>query len=69
MLTARPPWSEYEAMAAMFKIATEDAMPKIPEGVSSHATAFLKQVFIKDQEKRPYAWTLLEHSFVKDYDS
>ncbi|XP_071823303.1 mitogen-activated protein kinase kinase kinase 2-like isoform X2 [Apostichopus japonicus] len=66
MLTASPPWSEYEAMAAMFKIATEDSMPRLPDYVSTLAADFLRHVFIKDQDKRPYAWVLLDHPFVKD---
>lgn len=66
MLTAVPPWSEYEAMAAMFRIATQDTMPKIPKYVTDLATDFLRHVFIKDQEKRPYASALLEHPFVRD---
>ena len=35
MLTTRPPWYEFEAMAALFKIATKQTNPELPATVSS----------------------------------
>ncbi|KAI4806629.1 hypothetical protein KUCAC02_017447 [Chaenocephalus aceratus] len=33
MLTQKPPWAEYEAMAAIFKIATQPTKPILPDSV------------------------------------
>ncbi|KFP26871.1 Mitogen-activated protein kinase kinase kinase 3, partial [Colius striatus] len=35
MLTEKPPWAEFEAMAAIFKIATQPTNPQLPDGVSA----------------------------------
>ncbi|KAK6299457.1 hypothetical protein J4Q44_G00294900 [Coregonus suidteri] len=43
MLTQKPPWAEYEAMAAIFKIATQPTNPLLPEGVSESARDFVRQ--------------------------
>ncbi|KAL7890732.1 hypothetical protein AOLI_G00002080 [Acnodon oligacanthus] len=42
MLTQRPPWAEFEAMAAIFKIATQPTNPALPAHVSDHCRDFLK---------------------------
>lgn len=34
MLTTRPPWYEFEAMAALFKIATKATNPELPPVIS-----------------------------------
>jgi len=34
MLTTKPPWYEYESMAALFKIVTQPTEPKLPAAVS-----------------------------------
>lgn len=36
MLTEKPPWAEYEAMAAIFKIATQPTNPQLPSHISEH---------------------------------
>ncbi|KAJ8010954.1 hypothetical protein DPEC_G00080510 [Dallia pectoralis] len=64
MLTQKPPWAEYEAMAAIFKIATQPTKPLLPENVSDAARDFVRQVFVKE-ECRPTAETLLSHPFVQ----
>uniref|UniRef100_A0A8K9UT64 Protein kinase domain-containing protein n=1 Tax=Oncorhynchus mykiss TaxID=8022 RepID=A0A8K9UT64_ONCMY len=64
MLTQKPPWAEYEAMAAIFKIATQPTKPFLPEGVSEAARDFVRQVFI-EEKWRPTAENLLSHPFVQ----
>ncbi|NXU58440.1 M3K3 kinase, partial [Turnix velox] len=62
MLTEKPPWAEFEAMAAIFKIATQPTNPQLPEGVSSSCRNFLKQIFV-EEKRRPTAEDLLRHPF------
>uniref|UniRef100_A0A6Q2XB62 Protein kinase domain-containing protein n=1 Tax=Esox lucius TaxID=8010 RepID=A0A6Q2XB62_ESOLU len=64
MLTQKPPWAEYEAMAAIFKIATQPTKPLLPESVSDAARDFIRQVFVAE-ELRPTAESLLSHPFVQ----
>ncbi|KAG7525660.1 mitogen-activated protein kinase kinase kinase 3-like [Solea senegalensis] len=64
MLTQKPPWAEYEAMAAIFKIATQPTKPLLPEGVSDVCRDFLRQVFV-EEKWRPTADVLLSHLFVQ----
>uniref|UniRef100_A0A673IMT5 Mitogen-activated protein kinase kinase kinase 3-like n=1 Tax=Sinocyclocheilus rhinocerous TaxID=307959 RepID=A0A673IMT5_9TELE len=64
MLTQKPPWAEYEAMAAIFKIATQPTKPNLPEGVSDACRDFLRQIFV-EEKLRPTAEGLLSHSFVQ----
>ncbi|XP_078254877.1 mitogen-activated protein kinase kinase kinase 22 [Rhinoraja longicauda] len=64
MLTERPPWAEYEAMAAIFKIATQPTKPQLPDGVSNSCRSFLKQIFVEER-RRPSAEALLRHAFVQ----
>ncbi|KAK1876757.1 Mitogen-activated protein kinase kinase kinase 2 [Dissostichus eleginoides] len=63
MLTQRPPWAEFEAMAAIFKIATQPTNPILPPHVSDHCREFLKRIFVESKQ-RPSADELLRHIFV-----
>uniref|UniRef100_A0AAZ3P7Z5 Mitogen-activated protein kinase kinase kinase 2 n=1 Tax=Oncorhynchus tshawytscha TaxID=74940 RepID=A0AAZ3P7Z5_ONCTS len=63
MLTQRPPWAEFEAMAAIFKIATQPTNPSLPVHVSDHGRDFLKRIFV-ESKLRPSADDLLRHIFV-----
>ncbi|KAM8905441.1 mitogen-activated protein kinase kinase kinase 2 isoform 1-T1 [Spinachia spinachia] len=63
MLTQRPPWAEFEAMAAIFKIATQPTNPVLPAHVSDHSRDFLKRIFVETKQ-RPSADELLRHIFV-----
>ncbi|KAL3999686.1 immunoglobulin heavy chain [Sarotherodon galilaeus] len=63
MLTQRPPWAEFEAMAAIFKIATQPTNPVLPAHVSDHCREFLKRIFVETKQ-RPSAEELLRHIFV-----
>ncbi|KFQ59037.1 Mitogen-activated protein kinase kinase kinase 3, partial [Pelecanus crispus] len=62
MLTEKPPWAEYEAMAAIFKIATQPTNPQLPSHISEHCRDFLKQIFVEARH-RPSAEELLRHQF------
>ncbi|XP_030625457.1 mitogen-activated protein kinase kinase kinase 22 [Chanos chanos] len=64
MLTQKPPWAEYEAMAAIFKIATQPTKPNLPDSVSDSCRDFLRQVFV-EEKWRPTAEGLLSHPFVQ----
>ena len=64
MLTQKPPWAEYEAMAAIFKIATQPTRPLLPKGASDASRDFLRQVFV-EEKWRPTAEVLLGHQFVQ----
>ncbi|MXQ80482.1 mitogen-activated protein kinase kinase kinase 2 [Bos indicus] len=63
MLTEKPPWAEFEAMAAIFKIATQPTNPKLPPHVSDYTRDFLKRIFV-EAKLRPPADDLLRHTFV-----
>ncbi|XP_073503571.1 mitogen-activated protein kinase kinase kinase 2 [Phyllobates terribilis] len=62
MLTEKPPWAEFEAMAAIFKIATQTTNPQLPANVSDHTRDFLKRIFV-EAKLRPSAEDLLRHTF------
>jgi len=64
MLTEKPPWAEYEAMAAIFKIATQPTNPQLPSHISEHCRDFLKQIFVEARH-RPSAEELLRHQFAQ----
>uniref|UniRef100_A0A8C5S7S2 Mitogen-activated protein kinase kinase kinase 3 n=1 Tax=Laticauda laticaudata TaxID=8630 RepID=A0A8C5S7S2_LATLA len=64
MLTEKPPWAEYEAMAAIFKIATQPTNPQLPTHISEPCRDFLRQIFV-EARKRPSAEELLQHHFAQ----
>ncbi|KAG2719861.1 hypothetical protein I3760_02G011000 [Carya illinoinensis] len=64
MLTGKPPWSEFEGAAAMFKILRDP--PTVPETLSSEGKDFLRCCFQRNPADRPSAAMLLEHQFVKN---
>ena len=41
MLTTKPPWFQYEPMAALFKIATQVTQPKLPAHISTSCRSFI----------------------------
>ncbi|XAR57820.1 Mitogen-activated protein kinase kinase kinase [Bertholletia excelsa] len=63
MLNGKPPWSEYEGAAAMFKVLRET--PSIPEMLSPEGKDFLRCCFRRNPADRPSASKLLEHRFLK----
>ncbi|KAF3836574.1 hypothetical protein F7725_029132 [Dissostichus mawsoni] len=56
--------ADYEAMAAIFKIATQPTKPILPDSVSDASRDFLRQVFV-EEKWRPTADVLLSHPFVQ----
>lgn len=62
MLTEKPPWAEYEAMAAIFKIATQPTKPILPSNTSDHTRDFIHRIFV-EAKHRPSAEELLRHPF------
>eukprot|EP00252_Welwitschia_mirabilis_P012008 TRINITY_DN26703_c0_g1_i1.p1 TRINITY_DN26703_c0_g1~~TRINITY_DN26703_c0_g1_i1.p1 ORF type:complete len:842 (+),score=87.97 TRINITY_DN26703_c0_g1_i1:179-2704(+) len=65
MATARPPWSQYEGIAAMFKIWNSKELPELPANLSEDGKDFIRLCLQRDPGKRPSAARLLEHQFVK----
>ena len=64
MFTGKPPWSEYEGAAAMFKVMKDT--PPIPESLSQEGKDFLRLCFKRNPAERPTASMLLEHQFLKN---
>ncbi|XP_034046465.1 mitogen-activated protein kinase kinase kinase 3 [Thalassophryne amazonica] len=62
MLTEKPPWAEYEAMAAIFKIATQPTNPLLPSNTSEQAQDFIRCIFV-EAKLRPSAEEMLRHPF------
>lgn len=62
MLTEKPPWAEYEAMAAIFKIATQPTNPVLPSHISEQTKDFVRRIFV-EAKHRPSAEELLRHPF------
>eukprot|EP00250_Pteridium_aquilinum_P007023 c16822_g1_i1 orf=237-2606(+) len=64
MVNGKPPWSELEAAAAMFKVLKVGA-PPIPEVLSPDGQNFVKLCLQRNPADRPTAAELLEHRFVQ----
>ncbi|KAL1563241.1 mitogen-activated protein kinase kinase kinase [Salvia divinorum] len=62
MINGKPPWSDYEGAAALFKVLKES--PPIPETLSAEGKDFLRCCFRRNPADRPTASKLLEHPFV-----
>ncbi|KAL6220443.1 hypothetical protein ACLB2K_008199 [Fragaria x ananassa] len=63
MFTGKPPWSQYEGAAAMFKVIKDT--PPIPETLSPEGKDFVRCCFQRNPAERSTAAMLLEHRFVK----
>jgi serine/threonine protein kinase len=66
MATTKPPWSQYEGVAAMFKIGNSKELPAIPDHLSEDGKDFVRQCLQRNPSNRPTAAQLLEHRFVKN---
>ncbi|KAJ6820916.1 putative mitogen-activated protein kinase kinase kinase YODA isoform X1 [Iris pallida] len=66
MATSKPPWSQFEGVAAIFKIGNSKDTPDIPDNLSSDGKSFLKLCLQRDPSARPTASQLLNHPFVRD---
>ncbi|XP_002971342.2 mitogen-activated protein kinase kinase kinase 3 [Selaginella moellendorffii] len=64
MATAKPPWSQYEGIAAMFKIGNSKEIPSIPEYLTRECKNFLRLCLQRNPAERPTATFLLGHPFV-----
>ncbi|XP_042418531.1 mitogen-activated protein kinase kinase kinase 3-like isoform X1 [Zingiber officinale] len=69
MATSKPPWSQFEGVAAIFKIANSKDIPEIPDHFSPEAKDFLKLCLQRDPSARPSAAHLMLHAFVRDQTS
>ena len=67
MFAGKRPWSNFEVVAAMFKIGQVKSAPPIPEDtlplISEIAKNFIDKCFEVNPEKRPTADKLLSHKF------
>ncbi|KAK8952064.1 Mitogen-activated protein kinase kinase kinase YODA [Platanthera zijinensis] len=66
MATSKPPWSQFEGVAAIFKIGNSKDIPDIPEHLSSEAKSFLRLCLLRDPSSRPTATQLMNHPFIYD---
>ncbi|KAJ4831895.1 hypothetical protein Tsubulata_018102 [Turnera subulata] len=66
MATTKPPWSQYEGVAAMFKIGNSKELPAIPDHLSDEGKDFVRQCLQRNPSNRPTSAQLLEHPFVKN---
>ncbi|EEF51206.1 mitogen-activated protein kinase kinase kinase YODA [Ricinus communis] len=66
MATTKPPWSQHEGVAALFKIGNSKELPTIPDHLSEKGKDFVRQCLQRDPSHRPTAAQLLEHPFVKN---
>ncbi|CAN1778175.1 Mitogen-activated protein kinase kinase kinase YODA [Linum perenne] len=66
MASGKPPWSQYEGVAAMFKIGNSRELPVIPDHLSDDGKDFIMQCLQRNPSHRPTSSQLLEHPFVKN---
>ncbi|ONK63990.1 uncharacterized protein A4U43_C07F20980 [Asparagus officinalis] len=66
MATSKPPWSQYEGIAAMFKIGNSRELPAIPGHLSEDGKDFIRRCLQREPSYRPTAAELLQHPFVKN---
>lgn len=64
MATGKPPWCEFEGIAAVFKIGNSKEIPLIPKFLSEDGKTFLRSCLQRDPHNRPTATQLLDHPFV-----
>ncbi|KAG4301196.1 hypothetical protein PCK1_002506 [Pneumocystis canis] len=73
MFAGKRPWSNDEAIGAMFKLGNMPQAPPIPEDIvleiKDDALDFLSSCFIVDPSIRPTAQALLKHPFIRNLDS
>ncbi|MED6191452.1 hypothetical protein PIB30_000552 [Stylosanthes scabra] len=65
MATTKPPWSQLEGVAAIFKIILLEKLPEAPDHLSEEGKDFVRLCLQRNPKDRPSAAQLLEHPFVK----
>ncbi|KAJ8442742.1 hypothetical protein Cgig2_011012 [Carnegiea gigantea] len=66
MATGKPPWCQYQEVAALFHIGTTKSPPPIPEHLSEDAKDFLRKCLKTEPNERASALELLQHPFVTE---
>ncbi|CAA0828561.1 mitogen-activated protein kinase kinase kinase 3 [Striga hermonthica] len=66
MASGKPPWSQYEGVAAIFKIGNSRDAPEIPDHLSADAKSFIRLCLQREPCSRPTAAQLLGHPFVRN---
>ncbi|XP_074327509.1 mitogen-activated protein kinase kinase kinase YODA-like [Apium graveolens] len=66
MATTKPPWSQLEGAAAIFKIGHTEELPELPQHLSGDCKDFIRRCLQRNPTDRPSAAQLLEHPFVKN---
>ncbi|XVF61014.1 hypothetical protein PTKIN_Ptkin08bG0094000 [Pterospermum kingtungense] len=66
MATSKPPWHQFEGVAAIFKIGNSKDIPDIPDHLSNEAKSFIKLCLQREPSARPTALQLLDHPFIRD---
>nr|XP_017233538.1 PREDICTED: mitogen-activated protein kinase kinase kinase YODA-like [Daucus carota subsp. sativus] len=66
MATTKPPWSQFEGVAAIFKIGHSKELPDMPQNLSDDGKDFIRRCLQRNPLDRPSAAQLLEHPFVKN---
>ncbi|CAE5960131.1 unnamed protein product [Arabidopsis arenosa] len=66
MATSKPPWSQFEGVAAIFKIGNSEDTPEIPDHLSNDAKNFIRLCLQRNPTVRPTASQLLEHPFLRN---
>ncbi|XP_021902465.1 mitogen-activated protein kinase kinase kinase 3-like [Carica papaya] len=69
MATSKPPWNQFEGVAAIFRIANSKEYPEIPSYLSENAQNFIKLCLQRDPSVRPTAPQLLQHPFIQQQDN
>ncbi|XP_022750938.1 mitogen-activated protein kinase kinase kinase 3-like isoform X3 [Durio zibethinus] len=66
MATSKPPWCQYEGVAAIFKIGNSKDIPEIPDHLSNEAKSFIRLCLQREPSARPTALQLLDHPFIRE---
>ncbi|KAL2902506.1 Mitogen-activated protein kinase kinase kinase YODA [Bienertia sinuspersici] len=69
MATTKPPWNQYEGVAALFKIGNSKEHPPTPDHLSEEGKDFVWRCLQRNPQDRPTAIQLLEHPFVRNVAS
>lgn len=64
MITGKPPYAGTPAVTAIYKIASSNEPPPLPDGISDSLRDFLSKCFVVDPAKRASVAELLQHPFI-----